>query len=106
MTSPSRIYTLVGGDGKPYTSAEKGTLGGHRRTKIFGRLDCRAALRALARGGYVRHRVFFADTATATRAGYRPCAVCMPDAYRAWQDGGATHLAVCSPATRAVRTHP
>ena len=74
-------------DGKPYASTEKGTLGGHRRTKIFGRLDCRAALRAIARGGYVRYRVFFADSATATRAGYRPCADCMPDAYRAWKDG-------------------
>ena len=45
---PAKLYTLVGVDGKPYTSAEKGTLGGHRRTKIFGRLDCRAALRAIA----------------------------------------------------------
>ncbi len=83
---PAKLYSLVGVDGKPYTSAEKGTLGGHRRTKIFGRLDCPAALRAIARGGYVRYRVFFADSATATRAGYRPCADCMPDAYRAWKD--------------------
>jgi methylphosphotriester-DNA--protein-cysteine methyltransferase len=89
MATPTRNYTLLGGDGKPYTSADKGTLGGHRGTKIFGRLDCRAALRAMVRGGYVRHRVFFADGTTATRAGYRPCAVCMPDAYRAWKDGHA-----------------
>jgi hypothetical protein len=27
-------------------------LGGNRRGRIYGRLDCRAALRALARGGY------------------------------------------------------
>jgi Metal binding domain of Ada len=85
----AKLYTLVGADGKPYTSAEKGTLGGHTRTKIFGRLDCRAALRAIARGGYVRYRVFFADSATATRAGYRPCADCMPAAYLAWKDGRA-----------------
>ena len=38
-----------------------GTLGGHRATKIFGRLDCPAALRAIARGGYVSQRVFFFD---------------------------------------------
>ncbi|MHB8431221.1 MAG: Ada metal-binding domain-containing protein, partial [Acidimicrobiales bacterium] len=31
-------------------------------------------------------RVFFADTKTAREAGYRPCAVCMPDAYREWKD--------------------
>ena len=30
-----------------------GTLGGHRGTRIYGRLDCPAALRAIARGGYV-----------------------------------------------------
>ena len=36
-------------------------------------------------GYYVRHRVFFADEATAVAAGYRPCAICMPEAYRAWK---------------------
>ena len=29
------------------------------RGKIYGRLDCRAALQAIARGGYVNNRVFF-----------------------------------------------
>ncbi len=83
---PTTTYTLVGPDGKRYTSVEKGTFGGHRGTKIFGRLDCGAALRAIARGGYIRHRVFFADAASATKAGYRPCAVCMPDAYQLWKE--------------------
>ena len=82
----SGAYTLVGPDGRPYPSAQMGAVGGHRKTKIFGRLDCPTALRALARGGYVRHRVFFADAATAWRAGYRPCAVCMPEAYRQWKN--------------------
>jgi Metal binding domain of Ada len=86
MTQPPRTYTLVGADGKPYHSPTKGTMGGHRGTKIFGRLDCPSALRAIERGGYVLYRVFFADSTTATRAGYRPCAVCLPDAYRAWKD--------------------
>ena len=30
-------------------------------------------------------RVFFADEATAVRAGYRPCAVCMRAEYDAWK---------------------
>ncbi len=77
---------LIGADGRSYSSAEKGAIAGHRGTKIFCRLDCPAALRAIARGGYIRDRVFFADTATARKAGYRPCAVCMPDAYREWKD--------------------
>jgi methylphosphotriester-DNA--protein-cysteine methyltransferase len=42
-------------------------------------------LRAIARGGYVRHRVFFRDERTARAAGYRPCGVCMPEKYRAWK---------------------
>ncbi|MFE0699545.1 Ada metal-binding domain-containing protein [Streptomyces sp. NPDC058872] len=82
-----RAYTLVGPDGKPYRSPDPGTLGGHRRGRLYGRLDCPSALRALARGGYVRERVFFADEATAVAAGYRPCAVCLPERYRAWKTG-------------------
>jgi methylphosphotriester-DNA--protein-cysteine methyltransferase len=78
-------FTLIGRDGRPYESRRPGTLGGHRRTRIYGRLDCPTALRAIARGGYVEHRVLFADERTAAAAGYRPCARCMPGAYRAWR---------------------
>jgi methylphosphotriester-DNA--protein-cysteine methyltransferase len=63
----------------------RGTLGGHRKTRIYGRLDCPSALRAIARGGYVKHRVFFADEAAAIAAGYRPCARCMPERYKEWK---------------------
>jgi methylphosphotriester-DNA--protein-cysteine methyltransferase len=50
------------------------------------RLDCKVARRALQEGGpYAQQRVFFADEATAIAAGYRPCAKCMPDEYRAWK---------------------
>jgi len=84
MNAP-KTYTLLDTGGRPYQSAKKGQWGGHRRTKIYGRLDCPAALRAIAGGGYTRHRVFFADEATAIAAGYRPCAVCCPDRYRQWK---------------------
>ncbi len=83
----TRSYTLLGADGRPYRSAVPGTLGGYRRGRIYGRPDCPSALRALAAGGYVAHRVFFADEATAVAAGYRPCAVCLPGAYRMWKAG-------------------
>ncbi|OLL20693.1 MULTISPECIES: Ada metal-binding domain-containing protein [unclassified Rhodococcus (in: high G+C Gram-positive bacteria)] len=78
-------YTLLGADARPYRSPTPGSVGGHRRGRIYGRLDCRAALRAIARGGYVRDRVFFADESDAVAAGYRPCAVCLPGRYREWQ---------------------
>ncbi|MFC5141359.1 Ada metal-binding domain-containing protein [Actinomycetospora rhizophila] len=73
------MYRLVGVDGRPYDSATPGALGGHRRLRLYGRLDCPGAARWLARGHYARHRVFFADAATARAAGYRPCRVCRPD---------------------------
>lgn len=79
-------YTVIGADGRPQSSTTPGTLGGHRRAKIYGRLDCRAAARALAAGGYVAQRVFFVDEPTAVAAGYRPCAVCLPEAYRIWRN--------------------
>ncbi|WP_435634457.1 Ada metal-binding domain-containing protein [Pseudomonas solani] len=84
---PDRIWTLIGADGRPFASNRPGTLGGHRRNKLYGRLDCRSALQALARGGYKAQRVFFLDEATALSAGYRPCAVCMPERYRMWKAG-------------------
>ncbi|MCT7315643.1 metal-binding protein [Ralstonia sp. CHL-2022] len=80
-----RTWTLIGADGQPYESAAPGTLGGHRRARIYGRLDCAAARRAIERDGYIRHRVFFLNEADARAAGYRPCAVCMPQAYAAWK---------------------
>ena len=60
-------------------------LGGHRRNKIYGTLDCPGARYWLARGHYVKQRVFFADEETAIAAGYRPCARCMPEAYAEWK---------------------
>lgn len=84
MKSPG-TYTLCGPDGKPYRSSTPGTLGGHRRGRLYGRLDCPSAMRAIARGRYVAQRVFFADEATAIAAGHRPCAVCLPAAYARWK---------------------
>jgi methylphosphotriester-DNA--protein-cysteine methyltransferase len=83
-------YRLIGADGTPYESATPGTLGGHRATRIYGRLDCPSALRGIERGGYVSHRVFFADEATAVAAGYRPCARCLPERYRTWKANAST----------------
>jgi len=80
-----RTWTLIGEDGKPYQSDVPGTLGGHRRDRIYGRLDCPGALRHIARGHYVGNRVFFLDEATAVAAGYRPCWECLRERYHAWK---------------------
>ena len=84
-THGPRTFTLIGPDGRPYVSDRPGKLGGHRRLKLYGRLDCPSAKRALARGGYARNRVFFADEATAVAAGYRPCSRCLLEEYRRWK---------------------
>ncbi|MFG2522213.1 hypothetical protein [Streptomyces sp. NPDC048527] len=92
---PGRTYTLLGLDGRPYLSAAPGTLGGHRRGRLYGRLDCPSALRAISRGHYVKHRVFFPDEVTAVTAGFRPCAVCLPEEYARWRaDRESTHHAM------------
>ncbi|QIY75747.1 Ada metal-binding domain-containing protein [Streptomyces sp. RLB1-33] len=87
MTPPAarRTYALLGPDGQLCRSGTPGALGGHRRGRLYGRLNCPSALRAIARGHYVEHRVFFPDEATAIAAGYRPCAVCLPDEYARWK---------------------
>jgi methylphosphotriester-DNA--protein-cysteine methyltransferase len=85
MRTSKRIWILMGAGGQPYSSPVPGQLGGHRKTKIYGRLDCRAARQAIARGGYVTNRIFFASENDARSAGFRPCAVCMPAEYAGWK---------------------
>lgn len=80
-----QTYTLLGADREPYKSASPGTVGGHMGGRIYGRMDCPAALRAIAKGRYVKNRVFFADEATAIAAGFRPCGACLPEKYAAWK---------------------
>ena len=86
MAEP-KTYVLIGPNGAPYECQTPGSLGGNRRSKIYGRLDCRTALDAIARGGYVNQRVFLKDESTARIAGYRPCAVCLPEEYAIWKEG-------------------
>lgn len=76
---------LTDKNGKQYISKHRGTLGGHNKLKIYGRLNCPSAARYIAKGQYVRHRVFFDNEETAIAAGYRPCAVCMPESYKVWK---------------------
>jgi hypothetical protein len=75
--APMRRFRLTGGDGRIVVSAAPGALGGNRRSKVYGRLDCKVAARYLAKGAYQKNRVFFADEETARAAGYRPCKACM-----------------------------
>lgn len=86
MDGSTKIYRLLGADGKTYESTTPGLLGGHKKLKIYGRLDCPSALRFIAKGQYVKYRVFFKDEETAIAAGFRPCARCMPEEYKLWKE--------------------
>lgn len=79
-------YKLVDSAGVMYESDLPGTIGGHKQLKIYGRLDCPSALRYIAKGQYVQHRVFFKDEEMAIAAGFRPCARCMPKEYIRWKE--------------------
>jgi hypothetical protein len=80
------VYQLMQPDGKTKPSDQPGKFGGNVTLRIYGRLDCARAVAALSMG-YAKHRVFFADEATAIAAGYRPCARCMPERYAVWKAG-------------------
>lgn len=54
-------------------------LAGYKRGKIYGKLKCKSGKRML-----VANRVFFRNEEEAQQVGYRPCARCMPEAYRLW----------------------
>ena len=80
-----RKYKLIDSNGLEYLSNIPGTLGGNKKLKIYGRLDCPSANRWIKKGCYVQNRVFFKDEDTAVKAGYRPCAVCMKKEYKEWK---------------------
>lgn len=85
-----KTYKLLGADGKFYQSPAKGALGGHRKLKLYGKLDCKSALAYIAKGQYVKARVFFANEEAAIAAGFRPCGKCMGEVYDKWNAGGET----------------
>lgn len=59
----------------------KVVLGGNRRLKIYGTLQCASGRKMKA-----ANRVFFASEEEAVVSGYRPCARCMKTAYLLWKN--------------------
>jgi hypothetical protein len=56
-------------------------LGGYRPGKIYGKLSCSSGKKMK-----VENRVFFRSEEEAISAGYRPCARCLPEKYKAWKN--------------------
>lgn len=55
-------------------------LGGNRKLKIYGMLDCKSGKRM-----HPKNRVFFGSEQEAKSSGYRPCGHCMPLKYKSWK---------------------
>lgn len=56
------------------------TLGGNRRLKIYGTLQCKSGKRMRT-----QNRVFFKSEKEAIENDYRPCGHCMTDKYKLWK---------------------
>jgi len=69
-----------------YFSKIPGTLGGNKKLKIYGKLDCYNELNWIKKGKYVNFRVFFENEEIAKESGYRPCAKCMRKEYKIWKE--------------------
>ena len=81
----NKSYKLLDINGE-YFSKIPGTLGGNKKLKIYGKLDCKSALNWINKGKYVSNRVFFEDEEKAKEAGYRPCGICMKKEYQKWKN--------------------
>jgi len=57
-------------------------LGGNRKLKIYGRLNCASGKRMKR-----ENRVFFTSEKEAVQNGFRPCGHCMKEEYKKWKDG-------------------
>lgn len=79
-------FKLIDSNNQIYLSDTKGTIGGNKKLKIYGKLDCPSAKRWIDKGKYIANRVFFENEEVAIAAGYRPCAVCMPKEYEKWKN--------------------
>ena len=80
------MYRLIGPDGREVLSKSRARSAGTAATRSTDGSTAADAAQWIAKGHYVKQRVFFADEATAIAAGYRPCANCMPVEYAAWRD--------------------
>jgi methylphosphotriester-DNA--protein-cysteine methyltransferase len=57
-------------------------LGGNRKLKIYGTLNCRSGKRMKRES-----RVFFTSINDATENDYRPCGHCLYTEYKKWENG-------------------
>ena len=72
FTRSRELYKLI--------AEGKITLGGNKKLKIYGTLNCRSGKRLK-----IENRVFFENEAEALTDGYRPCGGCLRVQYKLWK---------------------
>lgn len=82
----AKKYKLIDSNGKNYLSHIPGTIGGNKKLKIYGKLDCPNALIWIKKGYYTENRVFFENIEVAKLNNYRPCAKCMKKEFILWKN--------------------
>lgn len=60
---------------------------GWEKGKIYGHLNCQSGKQKMSR----ESRVFFKNEKEALEKGFRPCAFCMPTAYKIWKGAQSAH---------------
>lgn len=61
---------------------------GNMKTKVYGKATCSSTNGHLILNNKTMNRVIFHSEAEAIAAGYRPCAICFPEAYDKWKKNG------------------
>lgn len=74
------LHTAVGNKLGELIRKGEITLGGYKKAKIYGLLNCSSGKRMK-----MENRVFFKDEKEAIAAGYRPCGNCLPEKYKEWK---------------------
>lgn len=80
--SEGKEYIIIGSSGKEYVNSTQGTLCVHKRLKIYDKLDYPSTLGHIAKGHYVKQRVFYKGKEIEIAAGYSSCNICMPERYK------------------------
>ena len=85
MDENIKLYQLFGVDVKLYDGIAPRTVGGNKKLKIYGHLDCLSVLYYIEKGQYVKYWAF-KDEETAITAEYRPYIKCMHKEYKRWKE--------------------
>lgn len=87
-TKKEKIYKFTDSNGNTYLNNNPGLPDGNKK------LNCPSAKKWIEKSYYVNNKVFFENENIAISAGYRPCAICIPDKYKIWKEKNIKKLSL------------